>query len=272
MEIRSVTKAIRLLKALANDSDPVGVSELGRQLNMDKASVSRMLRTLESAGFVSQDAHSQRYGLGVALVALGHKTLQRVEVRGAARPSLEALVAATGECSHTSILVANRAFYLDQVFPERGVSVDSPIGTLGPLHCTALGKAMLAFQDKKTFDRISAELDFEPFTRRTIIDPMTFSKNLAEIRCTGIAHDDEEFSVGVRCIAAPVFAHNGRVCGAIGVSGPSPRVTDSRIAEWEAVVRHEAEAVSARMGFDIGQYEELRRSIQAQHEQNGPTK
>ncbi len=270
MEIRSVTKAIRLLKALASDSDPVGVSELSRQLEMDKASVSRMLRTLELAGFVSQDAHSQRYGLGVALVTMGHKALMRVEVRGAARPSLEALVEVTGECSHTSILVANRAFYLDQVVPERGVSVDSPIGTLAPLHCTALGKAMLAFQDKKAFDRIFAELDFEPFTRRTIIDPVTFSKNLVDLRSTGIAYDDEEFSVGVRCLAAPVFAHNGSVCGAIGVSGPSPRVTDNKIAEWEEVVRLEAQAVSARMGFDIAQYEELRHSIQAQHEQNGP--
>jgi DNA-binding IclR family transcriptional regulator len=267
VEIRSVTKAIRLLNALASDPAPIGVSELGRQLEMDKASVSRMLRTLEQAGFVSQDSHSQRYGLGVALVAMGHKALKRVEVRGAARPSLEALVEITGECSHTSILVANRSFYLDQVVPARGVSVDSPVGTLAPLHCTALGKAMLAFQDKKTFDRISSELEFEPFTRRTIVDSATFLKNLADIRRTGIAYDDEEFSVGVRCLAAPVFAHDGRVCGAIGVSGPSPRATDNKMIEWEEAIRREAEAVSARMGFDMGQFEELRRSVQAQHEE-----
>ena len=266
MEIRSVTKAIRLLNALASDPAPLGVSELGRQLDMDKASVSRMLRTLEQAGFVSQDSQSQRYGLGVALVAMGHKALKRVELRGAARPSLEALVEITGECSHTSILVANRSFYLDQVVPARGVSVDSPIGTLAPLHCTALGKAMLAFQEKETFDRIFAGLDFEPFTRRTIVDSATFSNNLADIRRTGIAYDDEEFSVGVRCLAAPVFTHDGRVCGAIGVSGPSPRATDNKMLEWEDAIRREADAVSARMGFDTGQFDELRKSMQAQHE------
>lgn len=267
VEIRSVTKAIRLLEALANDPAPAGVSELGRQLDMDKASVSRMLRTLEQAGLVAQDAHSQRYGLGIALVALGQKALKRLDLRDASRPSLEALVRLTGECAHIAMLVADRAFYLDQLVPERGVSVDSPIGTLAPLHCTALGKALLAFQGKEAFKHIFSALDFETFTRRTIVDPITFSKNLAEVRRTGVAHDDEEFSVGVRCLAAPVFRHDGVVCGAIGVSGPSPRMTDDKLAEWEGAVRREAEAVSARMGFDISQLEDVRRAAQVQHEE-----
>lgn len=268
MEIRSVTKAIRLLEALANDPSPIGVSELGRQLDMDKASVSRMLRTLEQAGFVAQDAHSQRYSLGVALVAMGQKALKRLDLRDASRPSLEALVKLTGECAHISMLVADRSFYLDQLVPERGVSVDSPIGTLAPLHCTALGKAMLAFQEKEAYRRIFSELDFETFTRRTIVDPVTFSKNLAEVRRTGVAHDDEEFSVGVRCLAAPVFRHDGAVCGAIGISGPSPRVTDDKLSDWETALRQEADAVSVRMGFDPKQLEDVKRAAQAQHEEN----
>lgn len=267
MEIRSVTKAIRLLEALASDPVPVGVSELARQLDMDKASVSRMLRTLEQAGFVAQDVHSQRYSLGVALVAMGHKALKRLDLRDAARSSLEALVKITGECAHVAMLVADRSFYLDQMVPERGVSVDAPIGTLAPLHCTALGKAMLAFQEKDVFRRIFSELDFEAFTRRTITDPVTFSKNLSEVRHTAVAHDDEEFSVGVRCLAAPVFRHDGTVCGAIGISGPSPRVTDDKLADWETAVRLEAEAVSARMGFDTGQIDALKRAAQAQHDE-----
>ncbi|MBX3596738.1 MAG: IclR family transcriptional regulator [Rhizobiaceae bacterium] len=266
MEIRSVTKAVRLLEALANEASPVGVSELGRQLAMDKASVSRMLRTLEQAGFVAQDTHSQRYSLGVTLVAMGQKALKRLDLRDAARPSLESLVNITGECAHIAMMVADKSFYLDQLVPERGVSVDAPVGTLAPLHCTALGKAMLAFQPKEIFTRIFSELDFEFFTRRTIVDPVTFSKHLAKVRRTGVAHDDEEFSIGVRCIAAPVFRHDGRVCGAIGISGPSPRVTDDKLSDWETAVRNEAILVTARMGFNESQIEELKRAIQAQHE------
>lgn len=267
VEIRSVTKAIRLLEALASDPAPMGVSELARQVDIDKASVSRMLKTLEQAGFVAQDLNSQRYSLGVALVAMGHKALKRIDLRDAARPSLETLVGLTGECAHIAMLVADRSFYLDQLVPERGVSVDSPIGTLAPLHCTALGKALLAFQKQSEFHRIFAEIKFEAFTRRTITDATTFSKNLADVRQTGVAHDDEEFSVGVRCIAAPVFKHDGSVCGAIGISGPSPRVTDDRLVDWEVAVRREAEEVSIRMGFDPKQFTELRRAVQAQHEE-----
>lgn len=250
MEIRSVTKAVRLLEALAGDNAPVGVSELGRQLGMDKASVSRMLRTLEQAGFVAQDAASQRFTLGVALIALGQKALKRVDLREAARPSLESLARTTGECAHIAILVANRAFYLDQAMPDRGIGMDAGIGSLAPLHCTALGKSLLAFQDEASRAGILAELDFEVFTRRTITDPAIFANHIAEVRRRGLAHDDEEFSVGVRCIAAPIFRHDGTVSGAIGVSGPSPRVTDDRLAEWEDLVRSEAEAVSRRLGFD----------------------
>jgi DNA-binding IclR family transcriptional regulator len=249
LEIRSVTKAIRLLEALAGDTVPIGVSDLARRLDMDKASVSRMLRTLEQAAFVAQDAQSQRFTLGVALIALGQKALKRIDLRDSARPSLEALAKATGECAHIAMLVSDRSFYLDQVAPDRGIGVDASVGSLAPLHCTALGKSLLAFQDETTLDRISSELKFEVFTRRTIVDPASFATHLAEVRRRGIAYDDEEFSVGVRCIAAPVIGHDGRVCGAIGISGPSPRVTDDRIAEWEGLVRSEADAVSARMGF-----------------------
>jgi DNA-binding IclR family transcriptional regulator len=250
MEIRSVAKAIRLLEALANDPSPVGVSELGRQLNMDKASVSRMLRTLEQAGFVSQDLNTQRYGLGVALLTMGQKALRRVDLRDAARPSLENLTKTTGECAHVAMMVAERSFYLDQMVPERGIGVDSPVGTLAPLHCTALGKVLLAFQSKEEIRRISGTMTFEVFTRRTITDPVSFTNHLAEVRRTGIAYDDEEFSIGVRCLAAPVFRHDGMVRGAIGISGPSPRVSDDRLRVWESHVREEARAVSLRMGFD----------------------
>lgn len=249
MEIRSVAKAIRLLEALANDPSPIGVSELGRQLDMDKASVSRMLRTLEQAGFVSQDRNTQRYGLGVALLAMGQKALRRVDLRDAARPSLENLAKTTGECAHVAMMVAERSFYLDQVIPERGVGVDSPVGSLAPLHCTALGKVLLAFQSKEELRRISGTMTFEVFTRRTITDPVSFANHLAEVRRTGIAYDDEEFSIGVRCLAAPVFRHDGTVRGAIGISGPSPRVSDDRLRAWESLVREEANAVSLRMGF-----------------------
>lgn len=249
--MRTVSKAIRLLEELGRDPGVFGVSELARCLEMDKGSVSRMLRTLEQAGFVAQDATTQRYSLGLALVVLGHRALRRIDLRDATRPVLERLAASTGECAHLAILANDRAFYLEQAAPERGVSVEAPVGTLAPLYCTALGKVLMAFQPSTRQEILLADMTFEPFTRRTIVDARALRAHLDEVRDRLIAFDDEEFSVGVRCIAAPIFRHDGAVCGAIGISGPSPRVTDDRLRVWGDLVRSQAEALSEKMGFRL---------------------
>jgi IclR family acetate operon transcriptional repressor len=238
------------METLGREPGAVGVSELGRQLDMDKSSVSRMLRTLEQAGFVAQDPVTQRYTLGLTLGILGHKALRRIDLRGAARPSLERLAEVTGECSHIAILADNRAFYIDQAAPDRGVIVDAPIGTLAPLFCTALGKSLLAFQPERIREQILSSMVFEPYTRRTIVDRASLETHLVQVKRNRVAFDDEEFSIGVRCIAAPVFRHDGSICGAIGVSGPSPRVTDDRLRDWEVLVREEAADLSRRLGHD----------------------
>jgi IclR family transcriptional regulator, KDG regulon repressor len=250
VEIRSVTKAIRLLDMLGEGNGAYGVSELARRLEMDKSSVSRMLRTLELSGYVEQDPVTQRYRLGLALGVLGYKALRRMDLRSAARPLLERLAEATGECAHMAILADRRAFYIDQALPERGVTVDAPIGTLAPLHCTALGKVLLAYQSEADREQLIGGMTLELFTRRTIDNADMLQRHLSGVREQGIGHDDEEYSVGVRCLAAPVFRFDHKICGAIGISGPSPRVTDARICEWEGLLRDMAGELSARLGWD----------------------
>jgi IclR family acetate operon transcriptional repressor len=250
LEIRSVTKAIRLLNMLGDGSGHFGVSELARLVEMDKSSVSRMLRTLEQAGFVEQDPLTQRYALGLNIGVLGYKALRRMDLRSASRPLLERLAETTNECAHMAILADGRAFYVDQASPGRGIGIDAPIGTLAPLYCTALGKALLAFQLEADREDMIQKLSFEPFTRRTVTGPEALKEQLARVRTSHVAYDDEEFSIGVRCMAAPVFRYDGAVVGAIGVSGPSPRVTDARISEWEPTLLEIAKELSARLGWD----------------------
>ncbi|MDQ2801422.1 MAG: IclR family transcriptional regulator, partial [Pseudomonadota bacterium] len=163
-----------------------------------------------------------------------------------------ALVAATGECAHLAVIAGDRALYVAQEAPQSGMSVDAPVGTLAPLHCTALGKVLLAFQAEPAREALIGRLRLDSFTRRTIAEPARLREGLQEVRRTGSAVDDEEFSVGVRCIAAPVRRHDGAVAGAIGISGPSPRVTNARLAEWDAVLREQADALSVRLGWHNG--------------------
>ncbi|HZZ63512.1 MAG TPA: IclR family transcriptional regulator [Roseiarcus sp.] len=253
MEIRSVTKAIRLLQMLGEGAGSShGVSELARMVEIDKSSVSRMLRTLEQAGFVEQDPVTQRYSLGLALGVLGYKALLRTDLRTASHALLQKLAEKTGECAHAAILADKRAFYIDQAAPERRVGVDAPVGTLAPLHCTALGKVLLACQPPRVGEELMKAMTFEPYTRRTISNADALRDHLNSVRLQGVAFDDEEFSVGVRCMAAPVFRYDGAVCGAIGISGPSPRMTDARLSEWEQLLREVSREVSNRLGWDDG--------------------
>lgn len=208
-----------------------------------------MLRTLEQAGVVAQHATSQRYTLRLTVAVLGYKALKHLKIRDLAQATLERLAAQTGECSHLAILANDRAFYVEQVGPERGVSVDAPVGTLAPLYCTALGKVLQAFQPPRKQEQLLADIRFEAFTRRSILEAAAFRSHREAVRDSGIGFDDEEFSVGVRCIAAPVFRHDGALVGAIGISGPSPRITDDRMRIWGDLVRAEADALSAKLGF-----------------------
>ena len=248
MEIRSVTKAVRLLEALGKESGPQGVSELARQLQMDKSSVSRMLRTLEQGSLVACDETTGRYTLGLGLVHLGQRVLRRLDLRNVARGSLMALVQKTHECAHLAVRSGDRALYVDQETPGRGISVDAPVGTLAPLHCTALGKILLAFAPESIQKSVLENVPIESFTRRTLTDPAAIQSHLAGIRAKQIAFDDEEFSIGVRCMAAPVFRHDNSIIGAIGISGPSPRFSDDRMREWEKILREEALGLSRKLG------------------------
>jgi DNA-binding IclR family transcriptional regulator len=249
VEIRSVTKAVRLLNVISEESGPVGVSDLARRLGIDKSSASRLLRTLEQSDLVSQDEATRGYTLGLHLFHLGQKVARRLDVRRIAASSLAALVERTHECSHLAILSGDRALYIDQAAPQRGVSFDAPVGTLAPLHCTALGKALLAFQPQIRLDALIDKMALETFTRRTLRDGNSLRTHLAEVRQQGVAFDDEEFSVGVRCVAAPVFRYDGSVAGAIGISGPSPRVTDDRIRDWTPFILEQARGLSLQMGW-----------------------
>ncbi len=243
-EIQALAKGLKILNLLEHSRNGMGTTEVAKHLSIDKSSASRLLHTLANYGFVEQDENSSRYLLGPQLLTLGQHLLNRITLRDHARPYLHELVDKTGECAHLAIQAQRQALYIDQVESTAALRVESEIGTLSPLHCTALGKVMLAFGESRMPD------EFRSFTHRTVTDPSTLEAQLAQTATRGFAIDDEEYNYGVRCVAAPVYDHRGVLVGAIGISGPAGRVTLERIDEFGTVVRDTADALSARMGYD----------------------
>ena len=242
-EIQSLAKGLKILNLLEHSRQGMGTTEVANQLDIDKSSASRLLHTLANYGFVEQDEATARYLLGPQLVTLGQRLLNRITLRDHARPYLYELVDKTGECAHLAIQAQRQALYIDQVESTAALRVESEIGTLAPLHCTALGKTLLAFGDVRMPDEL------QPYTRRTVADRSSLAAQLEQTRQRGYAIDDEEYNYGVRCVAAAVYDHQGKLVGAIGISGPAGRVTLERIDEFGAVVKGIAGALSARLGY-----------------------
>jgi len=242
-EIQSLARGLKILDLLAAAEDTLGITEIAEHLGMDKSSISRVMQTLAYYGYAEQDASTRRYRLGPQVVVLGQALLNRMPLRDQARPFLQQLVDRTGECAHLGVLAQNQVLYLDQVESPATLRVNTRVGTLAPLHCTALGKALISFG---SFDLPEPLV---PFTSRTITDPDMLRVHLAQARKQGYAVDDEEYNYDVRCIAAPIYNHDNKVVGAVGISGPAGRMNLERMPETAAVVCEIARALSNRLSF-----------------------
>lgn len=242
-EIQSLARGLKILEILANSSQGVSVTELAEALDLDKGSASRLVSTLANYAYAEKDPISRRYSLGPQVVSLSRSLLARLPLREVAKPFLRELMEKTGECSHAGILAQGRVLYIDQVESPASLRVNAEVGSLAPLHCTALGKVLLAF------GRIPLPGSLERFTEHTLVMPDSLRKNIEKIKTQGYAVDDEEFDLGVRCVAAPVFDYREKVIGSIGISGPMTRMTNAKLATCAELVVQISRALSEKMRF-----------------------
>lgn len=245
-EVQSLARGLRILDLIAAADRGVGVTELAGALGIDKSSASRLVRTLANQGYLQAEPGTRRYVLGRRLYQLGWAALDVMPVRALARPYLERLVAQTGECAHTAVYAEGRALVIDDVEAETTLRVVSGTGRMIPLHCTAVGKALLAFAD------VPRPAALPAFTPRTLTDPAALEAHLADTRARGYALDDEEYDAGIRCIAAPITNRFGIVTAVIGISGPALRLTDAHVPALAAAVMESARALSTETGFTGG--------------------
>jgi len=242
-EIQSLARGLKILAFLGQSQDGSTITELAEYLGVDKGSASRLVSTLAHYGYVEKDDITRRYHVGPQVVSLSRSVLTRLPMREAAKPYLRQAMERTGECAHLAVPAQGKVLYIDQVESPVTLRVNAQVGTMNPLHCTALGKVLLAYGD------LDIPSDLALFTPNTITDPETLRSHLEEIRRLGFAVDDEEFDLGVRCIAVPVFDFRGKATGAIGISGPATRMTAERMPALTAIMVEIGKALSERMTF-----------------------
>jgi len=235
--VQTLQRGLAVLDYIAESLEPVRAADIAEHFAVDKANASRLLTTLHESGWIRR-RDDRRYILGSKLRASDTKSLESLlALRERTHSLLESLVEISGECAHMAVCVGEKVWYLDKVASPQVLRVDHPVGALAPLHCTALGKVFLAFGQRPL------PREMERFTNRTMTAAAAVEANLLEARRNGFASDDEEFSPGVRCVAAPIRRTDGSAVAAVGLSGPSVRVDARRLNDLGRMLRDRCRAV-----------------------------
>jgi DNA-binding IclR family transcriptional regulator len=250
--VQSLDRGLQLLELLGQATEPMSLAQLTERVQVDRSTAHRLLATLVQRGYVSQEAQSRRYRLGLRLVVLSRKALGDLTLRSAARPPMKELVRESGETANLVVLVGEQAVCIDLEQSPSVLSVTNEVGAVFVLHATAAGKVLLAHRlEAERLARLAAA-GLSTFTPRTVADLAVLETQLAAIRRQGYAVDDEESHVGVRCIAAPVRDHQAAVVAALSLSGPAARVTLERLPFFVALAQKAAHGTSAALGCPAG--------------------
>ena len=245
-----VGKVLRVLELLDRSPEGLQLKDIATLADLNKSTAHRLLVHLESGGYLFHDVNGA-YMIGPKLVRLGSGTTYQATLRRLSRPVLERLWRATGETINLSVLDGQDILYIDVLESLHTFRLVSQVGTRRPLHCTALGKAMLSRMEPDRVEEALAHIRFERTTPKTITSIAQLRKDLKECTARGFALDDEEAVSGARCISAPILDADGKVTAALSVSGPIVRVDRAKVPVFSRLIRAAAEEISGKLGYIV---------------------
>lgn len=243
---KTIVKGLQVLELLGERPQGMTLAEISQLAELPKPTALRVLRTLTDGHMVRTDG-DERYRLGAQCLVLGTAFLETLDLRDEAKGVLEELSERTEETCHLGVMDGTRVVYIEKVESPRSVRMYSRVGLTNPLHSAALGKAMLAFSPPEVVEKVLAG-PLERRTQHTTVDRDGLREELARIRRRGYAIDDVENEEGIRCVAAPVFDHEGDVAAGMSVSGPKYRLSLETLETFSGYVTDAAEQLSARLG------------------------
>ncbi len=251
-EIRAVQRALSLLQSFGYEERELGISELARRLDLNKSTVYRLLTNLQKVKFVEQDPQTGKYRLGIGLFEMGSRVLHHMDLHRVSRPYLEELSRVTRQTVHLVVPDGREAVYVEKVEHHGGFLPQySRLGKRAPLHCTAVGKVLLAGLNDSEVERFIREKGLRSYTRRTITSPGALMKEIQAVRDRGYAVDNEEIQDGLMCVAAPVFNYNGETAAAVSISGMAIHFTSETLPGYIEWVKDAARRISTELGYRV---------------------
>ncbi len=245
----AVERTLLILEAVAQREGGMSNAEFSRKLKIPKSSASYILRTLEQHGYLRRNGEDGKYQLGMKVLTLSRAALGGVDVREAALPVMRHLVDRIHLTTHLAIMDHAEAVYVEKVEAPGFIRVNTWIGRRMEVHSTAVGKALLAFLDEKERDAILRKRGLKKLTTHTITTLPRLMQELQRIREAGFALDDEENSLGARCVGAPVFNSEGRVEAAVASTGTINDVPRDAVAHIADMLKEAARRISHQIGY-----------------------
>ena len=245
--IRALDGALDVLDILS-DSDGMTLTELSVKLSRSPSTIYRILNPFAKRSIVEIDAAVQTWHVGPAAFRLGSSFLRRSSILERSRPVMRSLMEEIGETANLGIEKSNNVLFISQVECLETIRAFFPPGTQSPMHASGIGKALLALFPQERLDKMLRGPILEKFTDRTITDADALRRDLKDIRERGFALDNEERTVGMRCIAAPIIDLHGEAVAGISVSGPTNRMAENRLEQISQLVREAADSLSQSLG------------------------
>lgn len=245
-----LNRALAILELIAGSRNGLTLPDIARKLDMPKSSAHTILLTLLRQGYVSRSQRTRRYVFSSKLLRLANQALEGLRVREAAVPQLRKLSLSTGLSVHMAILEGNEAVLVAKLDPPGAAPLSTWIGRRMELHCTGVGKTLLAYLPDEELRTLLERRAFSRHNENTLTTQKRLQQEVESIRANGYAVDDEEDEVGYRCLGVPVF-DQGAVVAAISVAGSVTQVTNDNLKKLVDVLKRASEAVTTAMKEEV---------------------
>ncbi|WP_409308091.1 IclR family transcriptional regulator [Pectobacterium sp. B1J-3] len=248
--IQSVERALRILDLFDEYNVEIKITDISTQMGLHKSTLHSLLKTLQVAGYIDQNRENGKYRLGMKLVERGNLVVNSIDIREKARSYLLDLASQTGQTTHLAILDGKEGVYVDKVEGKLAVITFSRIGRRLPIHATAIGKVLLAFNPENEVNTLLQDYNFTQQTPNTILNKEAYLKELEFVRQNGYALDNQENEQGVRCISVPIRNHAGHIIAAISMSTLTNRVSETEFNDYIELMKTASKALSQRLGYE----------------------
>ena len=247
--IPAVLRALQILDSFSFQKPTFTNAELSRKLGLNKSTVTRLLCSLEKAGFIERNDKTAEFRLTYKTYKIGRVYIKQVNLHTEAMPLLNDLTARFNETSHLGVLDEFEVFFMDWVESTQSVTLPSLAGNRLPAYCTALGKVLIAYLDQPALERYLKQVDLKPYTSHTITARNQLRRHLRQIKNQEYALDDGEFQSEVRSVASPVRNEFDQVIAGISIAGPVYRLKDDAVLKkLISEIKKTARMISKRLG------------------------